>query len=51
VIAFDAPQEIDFHTSDGLAKFSGMGAATTVEANGTANVQVEVVHTGNTDAE
>ena len=51
VIAFDAPQEIDFHTSDGLAKFSGMGATTTVEANGTANVQVEIVHTGNTDAE
>ena len=51
VVAFDAPQEIDFHTPDGLAKYAGMGATTTVEAGGTANVQVEVVHTGNTESE
>ena len=48
VIAFDAPQEIDFHTPDGLAKYSGMGATTTVDAGATANVQLEVVHTGAT---
>lgn len=52
VIAVDTPQEIDFHTPDGLAKYSGMGATTTVDAGGTANVQLEVVHTGaTTDAE
>jgi len=51
VVAFDSPQEIDFHTPEGLAKYAGMGATTTVEAGGTANVQVEVIHTGTTDAE
>ena len=51
VIAFDAPQEIDFHTPEGLAKYTGMGETTTVEANGTSNVQLEVIHTFNPDAE
>jgi hypothetical protein len=51
VIAFDAPQEIDFHTPEGLGKYTRMGATTTVEAGGTANVQIELVHTGNTEAE
>jgi len=51
VVAFDAPQEIDFHTPEGLAKYTAMGETTTIEAGGTANVQLDVVHTGNTDTE
>jgi hypothetical protein len=51
VVAFDSPQEIDFHTPEGLAKYATMGATTTVDTGGTASVQLEVVHTGNTDAE
>jgi hypothetical protein len=51
VIAFDAPQEIDFHTQDGLAKYAGQGQTTTLEASGTANVQLDVIHTVNTENE
>jgi len=45
VIAFDQLQEIDFHTAEGLAALSGKGQTTTVEANGTAHVQLDVIHT------
>jgi len=51
VIAFDAPQEIDFHTPEGLAKFAGEGQAATVDAGGTANVQLDVIHTVTTESE
>ena len=51
VIAVDAPQEIDFHTPQGLAKYAGMGETTTVDSGGSANVQLDVVHTGDTETE
>jgi Carboxypeptidase regulatory-like domain len=46
VLVFDAPQEIDYHTPEGLAKYTGKGQTVTVEAGGTANAQVEVIQTG-----
>lgn len=51
VVAFDSPQEIDFHTPDGLAKYTGMGETATLDAGGSAHVQLEIVRTGNTEAE
>ncbi|HZD48707.1 MAG TPA: carboxypeptidase-like regulatory domain-containing protein [Silvibacterium sp.] len=51
VVAFDAPQEIDFHTPEGLAKYAGMGETTSVDAGGSAHVQLDVIHTGNTETE
>jgi hypothetical protein len=52
VIAFDAPQEIDFHTPEGLAKYTGQGETVTVDAGGSANVQLDLIHTiSNTDTE
>jgi hypothetical protein len=51
VVAFDAPQEIDFHTPEGLARYAAIGATTTVDAGGSAHVQLDVIHTGNTEAE
>ena len=51
VVAFDAQQEIDFHTPEGLAKYSGKGQTVTVEAGGTANVQLDLIQTGNVDAQ
>lgn len=49
VIAFDQPQEIDFHSSEGLAALSGQGQTTTVEANGSGQVQLDVVHAEQTE--
>ena len=51
VVAFDAPQEIDFHTPEGLAKYSAMGETATVDAAGSAHVQLGVIHTGNAEAQ
>jgi hypothetical protein len=51
VVAFDVPQEIDFHAPEGLAKYTGQGQTTTVEPGGTANVQLDLIHASNTDAE
>ena len=51
VIAFDAPQEIDFHTPEGLAKYATMGATATVDAGGSAHVQLDIIRTGATEAE
>jgi hypothetical protein len=51
VVAFDAPQEIDFHTPEGLAKYSGQGQTTTVDAGGSANVQLDLIHTVSTENE
>ena len=51
VIAFDTPQEIDFHSSEGLAKYAGQGETVTVEASGSVNVQLDVIHASNADAE
>jgi len=44
VVACDTPQEIDFHTAEGLAGWAGRGQTVTVEAGGTASVQLDVVH-------
>jgi len=51
VIAFDAPQEIDFHTAQGIARYSGMGENITVEANGSARVQLDLIRTGSMEAQ
>jgi hypothetical protein len=49
VLAFDAQQEIDFHTAEGLAKYAGKGQTVTVEAGGTANAQLDSIQTGSGD--
>lgn len=46
VVACDAQQEIDFHSQDGLAAWSGQGEVVTVDPNGTANVELTVIHGG-----
>lgn len=48
VVACDSPQEIDFHTPEGLAAWSGRGQTVSVEAGGTASVQLDVVHVEST---
>ncbi|MFZ0630854.1 MAG: carboxypeptidase-like regulatory domain-containing protein, partial [Acidobacteriaceae bacterium] len=44
VVACDAAQEIDFHSQEGLAAWSGKGQVVTVDPNGTANVELTVIH-------
>ena len=44
VVACDAPQEIDFHSPDGLAPWAGKGETVTVDAGGTASVDLDVIH-------
>jgi hypothetical protein len=44
VVACDAPQEIDFHTQEGLAAWSGLGQVVTVDPGGAANVELTVIH-------
>lgn len=44
VIACDAPQEIDFHSQEGLSAWTGKGKVVTVEAGGTANVELSLLH-------
>jgi hypothetical protein len=51
IVAFDAPQDIDFHTTEGLAKYATMGETTTVDAGGSAHVQLDIIHTANTEAQ
>jgi hypothetical protein len=51
VVAVDAPQEIDYHTPEGLAKYAGQGETVTVDAGGSASAQLDVIHTTNTDVE
>jgi hypothetical protein len=46
VVACDSPQEIDFHTPEGLAAWAGKGQTVSVEAGGTASVQLDVLHVG-----
>jgi hypothetical protein len=46
VLAFDAPQEIDFHIAQSVAKYTGKGQDVTVEAGGTANAQIDIIQTG-----
>lgn len=49
VVAFDAPEEIDFHSPESLAKYAGQGDTVTVEAGATANVQVHLGKSLNPD--
>lgn len=51
VLAFDAPQEIDFHSPQSVTKYTGKGQDVTVEAGGTANAQIDVIQTGETESQ
>jgi Carboxypeptidase regulatory-like domain len=44
VVACDAPQEIDFHSADALAAWTGKGQVVTVDPNGAASVDLDIVH-------
>jgi hypothetical protein len=44
VVACDATPEIDDHTPEGLAAWTGKGQTVTVEANGTAQAMLDVTH-------
>lgn len=44
VVACDTPQEIDFHSTEGLAAWAGKGQTVTVDAGGTAHVDLDVIH-------
>jgi hypothetical protein len=44
VVACDAPQSPDFHSSEGLAAWAGQGQTVTVDAGGTANATVSITH-------
>ena len=44
VVACDAPQEIDFHSAEALAAWTGKGQTVTVDPNGTASVDLDIVH-------
>jgi hypothetical protein len=44
VVACDAPQEIDFHSTEGLAAWAAKGQTITVDPGGTASVELEVLH-------
>jgi hypothetical protein len=46
VIALDQPREIDANDTESLAQYTGKGQTVSVEANGTANVQLDVIPTG-----
>jgi hypothetical protein len=45
VVAFDQPQEIDMEDQQALARLTGGGQTVTVEAGGTATVQLDMVKT------
>ncbi len=44
VVACDAPQEIDFHSADALAAWTGKGQTVTVDPNATASISLDIVH-------
>jgi hypothetical protein len=44
VVACDAPQEIEYHSQEGLAAWSGKGQVVTVAPNGAASVELTVIH-------
>jgi hypothetical protein len=44
VVACDSAQEIDFHTPEGLAAWSGKGQTISVEASSSVSVQLDVLH-------
>jgi hypothetical protein len=43
VVACDGPQEIDYHSAEGLAAWTGKGQAVTVDAGGSAHVTVDAI--------
>jgi Carboxypeptidase regulatory-like domain len=45
VVACDTPQEIEFHTPEGLAAWAGKGQVVSVEAGGTAQIQLDITST------
>jgi hypothetical protein len=45
VVACDSQQEIDFHSPEGLAVWSGKGQTVSVEAGGSAGAQLDLIHT------
>lgn len=45
VVACDTQQEIDFHSPEGLAAWTGKGQTVTVDPGGTASVDLDVTHT------
>lgn len=51
VAVFDGPQEIDFHSPEGLAKYSSMGKVVTVEPGGTTSLQLDSSAIGVTEAQ
>lgn len=51
VVACDAPQEIDFHSPEGLAAWAGKGQTVTVDPGGTASVDLDVVHMNSEEAQ
>jgi Carboxypeptidase regulatory-like domain len=44
MVACDTPQEIDYHSPEGLAAWTGKGQTATVDAGGTAHVTLDVTH-------
>jgi hypothetical protein len=44
VVACDSPQEIDFHSAEGLAAWAGKGQTVSVEAGGTTSVDLDILH-------
>jgi len=44
MVACDTQQDIDSHSPDALAAWAGKGSTVTVDAAGTANVQLDVLH-------
>jgi hypothetical protein len=51
VVACDAPQEIDFHSPDVLGAWAGKGEVISVDASGTASVELHVLHINAEDAQ
>ena len=45
LIALDQPREIDANDPQDLAQYAGKGETVTVEANGTASAQLDVIRT------
>jgi hypothetical protein len=45
VVACDSQQQIDFHSPEGLAAWTGKGQTVTVEAGASASVQLDLLHT------
>ena len=46
VVACDTPQDIDYHSAEGLAAWAGKGQTVTLDPSGTASVELNVIHAG-----